>query len=70
MKKEILLKYRNGDKLSDFELRTLRGDMRTVAMILGQYGDLFTITDSYCIKIVRDCDAFLRARKEGVNDGE
>lgn len=63
MKKELLEKHRTGDKLSNYELRTLRADMRTVAMILGQYGDMFELTEAYCTKVSLDCDSFLRARE-------
>lgn len=60
--RECLETYQRGDRLDDDELEALATEMKTLADVSYQFGDVFRLQAAYADRVSRDCLDFMRSR--------
>lgn len=60
--KELLIRYRDGNLMSNEELEFLRIEMQNLGDLSMKFGDIFLLQAIYAHKVARACASYLRAR--------
>lgn len=62
--KELLIKYRRGDKLTDDELVDLKYRMEQIELLTRYFGDIFALVNIYARRVHDNLTYFYRNREK------